>query len=86
MIIFPSQKYKKSFAKKDKFVKEKALERIELFIRDPFNPLLNNHALQGEHKDKRSLNVTGDYRIWFYYENENTVVLSDIGTHAELYE
>lgn len=75
----------KSLKKKDKFVQNKTRERIRLFRQDPFNVLLNNHALVGEHKDKRSFNVTGDYRIIFFYFNKNIVVFSDIGTHPELY-
>ncbi|OGJ09466.1 hypothetical protein A2356_00790 [Candidatus Nomurabacteria bacterium RIFOXYB1_FULL_39_16] len=67
-------------------MQKKALERIKLFREDPFNVLLNNHALMGEHKDKRSFNVTGDCRIMFYYVKENAVVFSDIGTHPELYK
>ena len=83
--IIPTNYFKKSFKKKDKFIQKKALERIELFRKDPFNIVLNNHALNGEHENKRSFNVTGDYRILFYNFNENTIVLTDIGTHPELY-
>jgi len=86
MIIKTSKDYDKSFAKKDKFIQKKALERIKLFMRDPHNILLKNHALAGEYEGERSFNVTGNYRIIFYYTDENTVVLSDIGTHTELYE
>jgi len=32
------------------------------------------------------IDVTGDYRIMFYYVDKNTVIFSDIGTHSELYE
>ena len=60
-------------------------ERLELFKVDIFHPILNNHALTGEHKDKRSFNVTGDYRVWFYYIGKDAVILTDIGTHSELY-
>jgi len=77
--------FKKSFRKKDKFIQKKTLERIKLFREDPFNSLLNNHALAGEYEGERSFNVTGDYRIIFYYVDENTVCFSDIGTHPELY-
>lgn len=83
--VLTSKKYDKSFKKKDKFVQKKAIERIRLFREDPFNVLLNNHELNGEHGDERSFNVTGDYRITFYYINENTVIFTDIGTHPELY-
>lgn len=83
--VLTTKNYDKSFKKKDEFVQNKAIERIKLFRRDPFNVLLNNHALTGEHKNERSFNVTGDYRIIFYYANEKSVVLLDIGTHTELY-
>jgi len=84
--VITTKNFDKSFKKKDKFVQDKARERIKLFRQDPFNILLNNHTLIGEHKDKRSFNVTGDYRIIFCYTNENTVAFLDIGTHSELYE
>lgn len=84
--ILTTKNFDKSFKKKDGFVQKKALERIKLFQQDPFNVLLNNHALAGEYENRRSFNVTGDYRIMFYYAKENTVILSDIGTHPELYE
>ncbi|MFZ1019802.1 MAG: hypothetical protein WAN61_02335 [Minisyncoccia bacterium] len=83
--VLTSKKYNKSFKKKDKFVQKKAIERIRLFREDPFNVLLNNHELNGEHGDERSFNVTGDFRITFYHINEKTVLLTDIGTHPELY-
>ena len=86
MIIKTSKDYDKSFKKRDKFVKKKALERIRIFREDPFNVLLNNHSLAGEHENERSFNVTGDVRIIFYNINENTACFTDIGTHPELYE
>lgn len=84
--VLTTKDFNKSFKKKDKFIQKKALERIKLFIEDPFNFLLNNHALTGEYEGKRSFNVTGDYRIIFYHVDENAVILSDIGTHPELCE
>lgn len=84
--VITTKDYNKSFKKKDRFIQHKALERIRLFREDPFNVLLNNHSLAGEYENWRSFSVTGDYRILFYYINENTVVFSDIGTHSELYE
>ena len=84
--IITTKGFDKSFKKKDSFVKKKAIERIRIFREDSFNILLNNHALTGEHKGKRSFNVTGDVRIIFSYIKENTVCFVDIGTHPELYE
>lgn len=84
--VITTKNFDKSFKKKDKFIQKKALERIRLFREDPFNVLLNNHALLGKYENRRSFDVTGDYRILFYYFKENTIILSDIGTHSELYE
>jgi addiction module RelE/StbE family toxin len=84
--IISNDNFRKSFKKKDKFIQKKTQERIKLFIENPFNPILNNHALAGKYEGERSFNVTGDYRILFHYANENTVIFSNIGTHPELYE
>jgi len=84
--ILTTKDFDKSFKKKDKFIKKKALERIKIFKENPFDVLLNNHSLHGEHKDERSFDITGDYRIIFYYINKDIVCFTDIGTHAELYE
>jgi len=83
-VIYTKDFYK-SLRKKDKFVQNKTRERIKLFRKEPFSILLNNHALTGEYKNERSFNVTGDYRIIFYYVNKDTVCFVDIGTHPELY-
>ncbi len=85
LIVTFSTNFKKSFKKKDKFVQEKARERIRLLREDPFNVLLNNHKLHGEYEGSSSINITGDYRAIFKYINENYILFSDIGTHPELY-
>ena len=60
-------------------------ERLLLFSKDMFHPLLNNHALRGIYKDTRSINVTGDYRALYTHDGEKVVFIA-IGTHSELYE
>ena len=84
--ILTTKGFDKSFKKKDNFIQKKVLERIRIFREDPFNILLNNHALAGDYENSRSFNVTGDYRIVFYHTDENVVVFTDIDTHSELYE
>ena len=84
--IIYTKSFYKSLKKKDQFIQNKTRERIKLFREDPFNILLNNHALTGEYKNERSFNITGDYRIIFYLVNKDTVCFTDIGTHPELYE
>jgi len=80
-----SKNFKKSFKKKDKFVQEKARERIRLLREDPTNILLNNHKLHGEYAGCNSINITGNFRAIFKYVNKNHIVFSNIGTHPELY-
>ena len=81
-----SKNFKKSFKKKDKFVQEKARKRIRLLREDPSDVLLNNHKLQGEYEGLNSINITGNFRAIFKYIDEDHIVLTDIGTHTELYK
>ena len=57
-----------------------------LFQRDPNDPKLKHHKLQGDLKDYYSINVTGDWRILYKKFDERTVILIRIGTHSPLYK
>ena len=60
-------------------------ERVELFISQPFHPILQNHGLTGKYREYRSISITGDIRV-IYRELENdTVLFFDIGTHNQVY-
>ena len=64
-------------------------DRYELFINNPFNPILNNHALTGEYAGRRSIDVTGDWRVIFSEyqgDKEKIIVFELINTHSELYK
>ena len=85
MEFYRSSRFERHFKKLPASIRAQAATRLVLFARDPFNPLLNNHPLHGVHKDKRSINVTGDYRIVYREVEEGVALLIDIGTHNELY-
>jgi addiction module RelE/StbE family toxin len=86
MHFVPSKRFKRHYRKLPSALQARADERLSLFSEDPFCPQLNNHPLHGEHSDKRSINIGGDYRI-VYREIETSIyLLIDIGTHSELYE
>ena len=59
-------RFHKNFEKQYKKLKEreqkKVRQKLELFLKNPFNPLLNNHSLKGRYADYRSINITGDLR------------------------
>lgn len=88
MKIEYKKSYRKSFSKLDKRIKEKAIERIAIFIRNPFEPILNNHALIWNLQWKRSINITWDYRAIFIEHSNWTyefVEFTDFWTHSQLY-
>ncbi|PID84012.1 hypothetical protein CSB09_03180 [Candidatus Gracilibacteria bacterium] len=83
-----TKKYRKSFSKLHKKQKKQAIERIEIFLNNPFEIGLRNHKLYGRYDGYRSINVTGDYRAIFREYPNGTyefVEFVDIGTHSELY-
>lgn len=76
----------KAYSKQPKKIKEKLKEKRNLFIKDMFHPLLNNHFLGGEYKGCRIINITSDIRAIFYVKPNSDVVFINIGSHLELYE
>lgn len=85
MQIAFSSNFNKQIKKINTKIVDKFFERLELFKKDKFNQILNNHKLHGEYEGCSSINITGDFRAVFKYLDENYVVFSDIGTHPELY-
>jgi addiction module RelE/StbE family toxin len=65
--------------------KKKFKERRNLFLEDPFHPLLNNHPLQGKYTGYRSINIGGDLRAIFKARDSDTIVFVAIGPHGRLY-
>ena len=59
------------FRKHSVWLQEKFKERVSLFMDDIYNPLLNNHSLDGKWRGYRSINVTGDIRAVFEEININ---------------
>ncbi len=84
MKISYSKNFIKNLKKLDKSLRNKLLERIELFSIDPYNPVLNNHSLKGKYRDYRSINITGDYRA-LYLVYGDKVIFDLVNTHSELY-
>ncbi|MBI4065946.1 type II toxin-antitoxin system RelE/ParE family toxin [Candidatus Kaiserbacteria bacterium] len=80
-----SRRFEKQRAKSLKSAKHKLNERLRLFTADSFHPLLENHPLHGMYAGCRSINITGDYRAIYYYENLDIVRFIAVGTHHELF-
>lgn len=65
-------------------VKKAFYYKLEIFTLNKFDISLNNHTLNSPFKNKRSINITGDYRAIFE-EFEDKIFFISIGTHSELY-
>jgi len=83
-IIF-HKNFDKQYKKLPRNTQIKVQEINILFEKDPYNPMLNNHALHGKYGSYRSINVTGNIRIIFKILDDNTVLFVHIGTHSKLY-
>jgi addiction module RelE/StbE family toxin len=83
-------KFHKNFEKKYKRLpvklKLKVKERNKIFSENPFDPVLNNHALQGKYHGYRSINITGDIRIVYNLLDKNIALFVDIDSHSNLYK
>lgn len=65
--------------------KQQTLEAIELFIDEPFNEDLRNHALYGKRKGYRSISIGGDLRLHFKELSGDRVLFEAVGSHDQLY-
>lgn len=78
------QKYKKV----DVRIRNRVDEKIEIFLKNPYDPRLDNHILKREWGGFRSIDITADWRA-IYKEiklGEDVVAyFVALGTHNELY-
>lgn len=84
MITIYHREFKKSYKKLPPKIKEKLENRLRLFSKDEFDPVLNNHALKGKWLGYRSINVTGDIRAIFKRDVESALFAA-IDSHSNLY-
>ena len=66
-------------------VKQKMVERITLFTKDPLDSRLRSHALRTPYKGSYSIDITGDVRAIYELIDDNTALFTHIGTHSQLY-
>lgn len=85
MKILRSKKLIKQVSTLPLNLRKQIFERVRIFTENEFDPILNNHALNGRHAGSRSINVNGDYRMLYRRIDSETVYLHIIGTHHQLY-
>lgn len=73
----------------DVIIRKHLKERLEIFIKDPNNLQLHNHALRDKWDGHRSIDVTNDWRAIYMEKIESGKTIAyfvAIGTHKELYK
>ena len=78
--------FEKQYRKLVNKEKKKFKQNVDIFLKDEFNPILNNHALKGKYKGYRSFNVTGNIRAIYKQEIKGKVIFVAINKHSNLYK
>ena len=86
MKIIYSKKFLKNFKRADSKIQSAFEKKILLFQKDKINPLLNNHALHGNLRNYRSINISGDWRAIYWHRVCGTIEFIALGTHSMLYK
>jgi len=85
MKIFTHKRFDKRFRKLREGERKRFCDRRDAFLRNQFDPILDNHPLHGEYAGWRSINVGGDLRAVYRMVDEDTAYFIALGTHPELY-
>ena len=65
--------------------KVKIIEKIDIFLVDPFTPSLKTHKLTGRLCDCYSFSISYRLRVLFRFIDDQTVEFIDVGGH-EIYK
>ncbi len=77
--------FEKQYKKLRESEKKRVKERLALFLQDEFNLTLNNHPLRGKYQGYRSINITGDLRAIYKFQEPDTRIFVTVDTHSNLY-
>jgi len=80
-----SRRFVKNWSRLSLKTKNKTVEKIDLFLKDPYLPALKTHKLTGKLKNYWSFSVSYNRRIMFRFAGSKMVEFIDIGGH-EIYK
>lgn len=87
MLVKFSQQFDKQYHRAPAKIQKAFGKRLDIFIRDQFHSLLNNHVLKGKYQGFRCINITGDWRAVYQEINHgDTAYFITLGTHSQLYK
>jgi addiction module RelE/StbE family toxin len=80
------RKFNKQYDAAPEAIRRALQKRIDLFLSNPYHPLLRNHTPKGTYQNCQSINVTGDWRAIYEPRDEDTAYFINLGTHSQLYK
>ena len=75
-----TDRFKKAYGNLSSSEKSQFQNKIKLFAENVLHSSLRTKRIQG-HKDFYESSINMDIRIIWYFENENLIILVDIGHH-----
>lgn len=85
MKIVTHRRFDKRYQKLRSGEQKRFQDRRDIFLKNSFDALLENHPLQGSYLGYRSINVGGDLRVVYRLIDPETAYFTAIGTHHELF-
>lgn len=80
-----SKDFDKQLGKLPQKRRDKVIDTVDLFLDNPMEESLRNHALSAEWKGYRSISAGGDLRLHFKMLDGGIAYFVAVGTHSQLY-
>lgn len=80
-----TRNFNKQYKKLPERVQQQFKVRLALWLVNSEHPTLRVHPLKGSLSGYWSMNISGDYLAVYYFQSEEIVVFTLIGTHSQLY-
>jgi mRNA-degrading endonuclease YafQ of YafQ-DinJ toxin-antitoxin module len=75
----------KKTIRKNPGLKDNLQAALEIFVNDPYHPILGTHKLSGKLKGHHAFGLGYDLRVVFKFIDHGEVALISIGRHEEVY-
>ena len=75
----------KKTIRKNPELKDRLQEALEIFVNDPYHPILGTHKLSEKLKGHHAFGLGYDLRVVFRFIDHEEVALISIGRHEEVY-
>ena len=83
LTLHVASRFKRAFKKMPDRIREDFGEKIDIFIKYPFNSSLGTHKLHCNLSDYYAFCLRNGYRVLFEFEDGNNVLLVNIGGHGD---